>query len=64
MLEGFIPLKLSAKNTSSASTTPSTYPLPKNVLMQSRILCLRKKLVATILAPIYILLNVYIFKDI
>jgi len=46
MLEGFVPLKLSAKNTSSASTTPSTYPLPKNVLIQSRILCLQKKLVA------------------
>jgi len=36
ILEGFVPLKLSAKNTSSASITPSTYPLPKNVLIQSR----------------------------
>lgn len=47
ILEGFVPLKLSAKNTSSASITPSTYPLPKNVLIQSRILCLQKKLVAS-----------------
>lgn len=32
ILDGFVHLKLSAKNTSSASTTPSMYPFPKYVI--------------------------------
>ncbi len=52
MLEVFVPLKLAAKNTSSASTTPSTSPLPKNVLMKSRILYLQEKFVAILISMI------------
>ena len=37
----------------SVSKTPSTYPLVKNVLIQSRTLCIKKKLVAIIVKSEY-----------